>query len=70
MALNCKTCGTALKDRKNLYCPRHAAALLIRLEKDGYLVPLVISTSDGHSQRVSPRRFLTLQDEATIETSD
>lgn len=70
---HCKTCGKELSNRKNLYCPIHAAATLRKLEstpyttpdgkpRSGYLEPLTITTSAGGRESLSNRRFLTVRD--------
>lgn len=61
MALNCEICGLPNTSRKDRYCKKHQKTVLRKLEKDGYLDPLVVTTVDG-VQRLSKQRFLTLQD--------
>lgn len=72
MGLHCETCDATLKDRKNRFCHRHALQVLRRMERDGYLQPLTVSTVDGANQKLSDRRFLTVREkgEATEMTSD
>lgn len=63
MAATCKICGKPNQSKKDLYCRTHQRKVLQSLEQSGYLEPLTVTTVAGQ-QKLSNRRFLTLQDEA------
>lgn len=63
MSANCEICGTLNPDKKNRFCRKHEKTVLRKLDREGYLEPLEVTTVSGHF-RLSNRRFLTLQDES------
>ena len=48
MGLRCEDCGKKLKDRKDRFCPYHAAVVRTAMAKSGYLtaVPMQTRKSD------------------------
>jgi hypothetical protein len=68
MATHCEICGRENKSRKDRFCRQHQRQVLQKLEAEGYLEPLTVTTVDG-VQTLSKHRFLTLPDEPGMTAS-
>ncbi len=61
MSEKCEICSRKNQSRKDRFCLYHQRQVLRKLEAEGYLEPLTLTTVNG-VQTLSHRRFLTVPD--------